>query len=342
VSQELIVIKMALAFIFLLTLSGLTSVVTAHEMDIAQFTFIEQEPSGYYRLLVNNLPQTSLPNQPVKLPPACILSSRLESQPGYLPSVDLEFNCRGILSGLVETQWGSDGGVLELRYLDGTVLSRMISGSRLGTSLSLPDWTRNKVNDLSLLGTAKLYLFLGAQHVLSGLDHLAFVFCLAMLASGRHLLCLITAFTIGHSLSLALSFLGVVSISIAPVETVIALSVVFMSREAILHQRAKHLNPLATSSTQSMRGRMTLTAGFGLVHGLGFASVLSDLGVQPGDTLIALTFFNIGVEGGQILFVLATIILVFACKRARVDRQAILLALNSIGAMGLFWTVQRL
>ena len=334
--------KKTLALIFLLTSSSLTSIVTAHEMDIAQFTFIEQEKSSYYRLLVNNLPQTGLPNHPVKLPPACILSSRLESQPGYLPSVDLEFNCRGILSGLVETQWGSDGGVLELRYLDGRVESKMISGPRSGASLSLPDWTRDKVHDLSLLGVARIYLFLGAEHVLSGLDHLAFVFCLAMLASGRHLLYLITAFTIGHSLSLALSFLGVVSISTAPVEAVIALSVVFMSREAVLHQRAKNLNLLDTSSIQSMHRRMALTAGFGLVHGLGFASVLSDLGVQLGDTLIALTVFNLGVEVGQIFFVLATMIFVFACKRVGVDRQAILLALNSIGAMGLFWTLQRL
>ena len=335
-------INKALAFVVLLTLSSLSSVGIAHDMNIAQFTFIEQEQSSHYRLLVNNLPQSLVPNQQVKLPPFCVLSSRRESQPGYLPSVDLEFNCRELKAGSIETQWGSDGGIIELHYVDGRVTSKMLQGARAGTNLPLPDWASEEDLDLSFFKTVWLYLFLGAEHVLIGLDHLAFVFCLVMLASGRNLLYLVTAFTLGHSLSLALSFLGAVNLSVAPVETVIALSVVFMAREAILNQRAKWLNLPTSSPMQSIKIRMALAAAFGLVHGLGFASVLSDLGVQPGDTLIALTFFNIGVEVGQIFFVLATMIFVFACKRARVDRHSIPLTLNLIGAMGLFWTLQRL
>lgn len=335
-------IKRVLAFVVLLTLSSFSSIGIAHDMNIAQFTFIEQERSGHYRLLVNNLPQSLVPNQQVKLPSSCVLSSRRESQPGYLPSVDLEFNCGELLSGLVETQWGSDGGIIELHYADGRVTSRMLQGARAGTSLSLPEWSSEESQELSFLETVWLYLFLGTEHVLVGLDHLAFVFCLTMLASGRNLLYLITAFTLGHSLSLALSFLGVVNLSIAPVETVIALSVVFMSREAILNQRVKRLNLLTTSPMQSIQARMAFTAGFGLIHGLGFASVLSNLGVRSGDTLIALTFFNIGVEVGQILFVLLALTVVLGCKKVHLDRQAIHASLHLIGAMGLFWTLQRL
>jgi len=341
------------------TLTGLLLLVfytptgLAHYMDIAQFTFFEQEQSNQFRLLVDNLPQTLVPHQPVDLPAGCELLSRRESQPGFLPSVELEIACESGAEGLIKTRWGRDGGVLEYRYLDGSVASRMLAGGRSGTSLALPDWQSDTVPQYSLIEAAWLYLVLGTEHVLIGLDHLAFVFCLAMLAAGRRLLFLITAFTVGHSLSLALSYLGVVQVSIAPVEAVIALSVVFMAREAILYQRAATTGGAASNNSAasagqiepgklpSLRGRLVLTAGFGLIHGLGFASVLSDLGVPAEDTVLGLAFFNIGVEVGQVLFVTVVLLVVWLFRQVQVQRQFVQTALNLIGAMGLFWTLQR-
>lgn len=313
----------------------------AHYLDIAQFTFFQQAEPGHYRLLVDNLPQSLIPRQPVGLPEGCELLSRRESQPGFLPSVELSFRCDPGTAGILETEWGRDGGMLEWRFLDGRSDTRMLTGGRTGTRLTLPDWQAGQAESRSFLQTAWLYLVLGTEHVLIGLDHLAFVFCLAMLARGRGLLYLITAFTVGHSLSLALSYLGIVRVSITPVEAVIALSVVFMAREAILHQRARLRGDTESGGLHSTRGRVALTAGFGLIHGLGFASVLSDLGVSPGDTLTALAFFNIGVEVGQVLFVSAVLLLVMASRQVRLDRPLVRLSLNVIGGMGLFWTLQR-
>ena len=315
--------------------------VSAHYLDIAQFTFFQQEQAGRYRLLVDNLPQNLVPKQPVLLPEGCELLSRRESQPGYLPSVELEFSCGNNPAGLIETEWGRDGGALEIRYLDGRVTTLMLTGSRSGTALNLPDWSGEETVSRNFLETAWLYLVLGTEHVLIGLDHLAFVFCLAMLASGRKLLYLITAFTIGHSLSLALSYLGIVQIPIAPVEAVIALSVVFMAREAILDRRARYSDSPVTAKQYSQRSRLALTAGFGLVHGLGFASVLGDLGVSTDDTVIALAFFNVGVEAGQVLFVSVVLLLAWHCANIRIERPVIHTFLSLIGAMGLFWTLQR-
>ncbi len=325
----------------------------AHYMDIAQFTFFEQEQPGDFRLLVDNLPQTLVPSQPVTLPDGCALQSRRESQPGFLPSVELEFACQPGAQGLITTHWGRDGGVLEFRYLDGSVATSMLAGERSGTALALPDWQADTLTHYGFMEAAWLYLVLGTEHVLIGLDHLAFVFCLAMLATGRRLLYLITAFTVGHSLSLALSYLGIVQVAIAPVEAVIALSVVFMAREAILHQRAaadlrnKADGVIAApggkpGGLHSRHARLAMTAGFGLVHGLGFASVLSDLGVPADDTVLALAFFNVGVEVGQVLFVSVVLLLVWLFQRMRIHWYFTRTSLNLIGAMGLLWTLQRI
>jgi hypothetical protein len=310
---------------------------SAHYLDIAQFTFYQSEDTGRFRLRVDNLPQTANPVQAVQWPQGCETLSRQQSSPGFLPSVEFEVHCAANAQGVISTQWGRDGG---LEYLDGTSNSIMLTGARTGITLALPDFDEEVVGR-SMASTAWLYLTLGTEHVLIGWDHLAFVFCLAMLASGISLLWLITAFTVGHSLSLALSFFGIVNVPIGPVEAVIALSVVFMAREAIFYNRFA-TNALANEgSLQSQRGKMALTAAFGLIHGLGFASVLGELGVSPTDTVIALAFFNIGVEVGQVLFVLAVLALVWLCRSIRFDMYFIRTALGVVGGLGVFWTVER-
>jgi hypothetical protein len=134
---------------------------------------------------------------------------------------------------------------------------------------------------------------LGVEHILTGYDHLLFLFAL-LLRGGRlrSLLGIVTAFTIAHSITLALAILGVVVIPPALVEPVIALSIAYVALENIVRERASS-------------GRWLVSFVFGLVHGFGFAGALLELGLPPGGILDSLLFFNLGVEAGQAMVVAA-------------------------------------
>ncbi|MFV8783862.1 HupE/UreJ family protein [Microbulbifer sp. SA54] len=145
---------------------------------------------------------------------------------------------------------------------------------------------------------ASMYFFLGVEHILLGIDHLLFVLALVVLVSGwKQLAVTITAFTLAHSITLATAVLGVVALPQGPVEAVIALSIVFVATE-ILHK-------LEGRSTLAIRKPWVMAFGFGLLHGLGFAGALTDIGVPQHAIPLSLALFNIGVEAGQLLFILA-------------------------------------
>ncbi len=184
--------------------------------------------------------------------------------------------------------------------------------------------------ELSWGETAGRYGFLGFEHILIGWDHLAFVACLVFLITGWRLLVLVTAFTAGHSLSLALSFLGFINIPSPPVEAIIALSIAFMAREALLGK-----------GNRPGRRSALIVGLFGLLHGLGFASVLTALGIGTGERITGLLFFNLGVEAGQIAFVAALIALLFLLKKTVPQLQARPALLYALGSLGLFWFVER-
>ncbi len=143
----------------------------------------------------------------------------------------------------------------------------------------------------SVPSSAFAFFRLGVEHILTGYDHLLFLFAL-LLRGGRlrALLGIVTAFTIAHSLTLALAILGVVVIPPAIVEPVIALSIAYVSLDNIVRERAAS-------------GRWAVSFVFGLVHGFGFAGALLELGLPPGGILGSLLFFNLGVEAGQALVV---------------------------------------
>ncbi|MEL7312530.1 MAG: HupE/UreJ family protein [Pseudomonadota bacterium] len=179
------------------------------------------------------------------------------------------------------------------------------------------------------------YLRQGILHIAVGWDHLAFVLCLCLLTARlRSLLGLITAFTIGHSVSMALSFFDVVRVAIPPMEAVIALSIVWMAREAKLARREPN-------TSNSFVRQMVIVVGFGLLHGLGFASALQQLGVPALERTAALAFFNVGVELGQIVFVLVVTALMTLARRVSVERQLATSALTVTGAVGVFWVLER-
>lgn len=152
------------------------------------------------------------------------------------------------------------------------------------------------------------YVSLGFIHILLGWDHLLFVWMLVLLAPNlRHLLWIITAFTLGHSLTLGLAAFSLIKIPILPTEAFIALSIVFMAAEVLRY----HKNGI---DTLTLKYPGLISIGFGLFHGLGFSSVLQDLRTDNGPILWQLAGFNIGVELGQIVFVAVLLITGHICK----------------------------
>jgi hypothetical protein len=175
----------------------------------------------------------------------------------------------------------------------------------------------------------------GVLHIGFGWDHLAFVLCLCMLTRGWRLFGLVTAFTLGHSVSLGLAFFEVLRVPIAPVEALIALSIVFMAREALLARGA-------TAEPAPVARAMLVVVVFGLVHGLGFASALGELGIGHAERWPALVFFNLGVEVGQVLFVMVVTGLFALLRPPRVQFALRGVALHGAGMTGVFWLGQRL
>lgn len=313
-------------------------------MDIAQFSIYQLDDSRF-RLEVS-LPLNLDPDSPVDWPAGCELLDRAHHiATNNASTVVFDVQCERGGSGLIRTRWGREGGLLQLTPIDGYSTATMLPGGQPGASIPLPDWGAVAAQGPdSFIQIAWRYMQLGAVHVLEGWDHLAFVLCLAMLATGLPLIALISAFTVGHSISLALAHFGLINIPIVPVEAVIALSVVFMAREALIADKQRRGETIQSGDerSRSLRWRMGITAGFGLVHGLGFASVLGGLGVSASETVMALAFFNIGVEVGQILFVLAALLVLAVVRELDLERQLTRATIFMVGGMGIFWTLDRI
>lgn len=176
---------------------------------------------------------------------------------------------------------------------------------------------------------------LGIEHILGGLDHLAFVLGLLLVVGTRHLrrlLATITAFTLAHSITLALAVTGTLTLAAAPVEATIAASVVLVAREAT------HDWP-----TLTRRAPWAVALGFGLIHGLGFAGALASWGLPEGWVGRSLLWFNVGVELGQLWVILALVLGVRVLGRWLGDRLEQLrpLVAYATGGLGAWWLVER-
>jgi hypothetical protein len=182
------------------------------------------------------------------------------------------------------------------------------------------------------LQTAAQYTSLGFEHIVPlGIDHILFVLGLFFLsAQFRPILLQVTAFTLAHSVTLALAIYGLVDISPRIVEPLIALSIVFVAVENLFSSR---LQPW----------RLAVVLGFGLLHGLGFAGVLSELGLPKSHFLVGLVGFNVGVELGQLAVIAGAMLLVgYWSRRSWYRRRISMPSSVLIASVGLFWTAQRL
>jgi hydrogenase/urease accessory protein HupE len=180
------------------------------------------------------------------------------------------------------------------------------------------------------------FLRQGIEHILSGPDHLLFVFGLLLIVRTRWALIeTVTAFTVAHSITLAAATLGYVRPPAPPIEAAIALSILFLGPEILRARRRE------TSLT--IRQPWVVAFAFGLLHGFGFASAMSAAGLPPSDVPLALVSFNVGVELGQLAFVAVVLLLERGVRALNVHwpRPVELLPAYAVGSLGAFWLIQR-
>jgi hydrogenase/urease accessory protein HupE len=191
--------------------------------------------------------------------------------------------------------------------------------------------------DQGALTVARTYVALGIEHILTGWDHLFFITALFLLVANlRMLFWTITSFTLAHSITLALVTLDLIRVPPPPVEAVIALSIVFVALEVVRKSQGH--------ATLASRKPWLIAFTFGLLHGMGFASALAQVGLPRNNVPLALLFFNVGVEIGQITFVAALLVVSLLAKRFARPAQlsaARLATCYAIGGIASFWLLQR-
>ncbi|WP_447983193.1 HupE/UreJ family protein [Nitrospira sp. Nam74] len=312
------------------SLLGLQPDVSAHPLDPALLEVWES--SGMLEVLWRQplRQRAGASVQPV-LPAVCRpLSTPAASVMGSTVTARWRLDCGA--SQLVGAQIGVEGlaerqmeALVRVHLADGRLLQRVLRGD--SQRFTVPQRS-------SLLEVARDYLVLGVEHILTGGDHLLFVLGLVLLVLGtRELLWTVTAFTVGHSVTLAAATLGFVRIPPAPVEVLIALSIVFVGVEL-----ARQGERRAGWSCPWM-----MAGSFGLLHGFGFAGALAQIGLPANEIPLALLTFNVGIELGQVIFVIV-ILLVKATLRVpvRLPEVVTMVPAYVIGSVAACWCLERI
>ncbi|WP_050605324.1 HupE/UreJ family protein [Ruegeria sp. 6PALISEP08] len=206
------------------------------------------------------------------------------------------------------------------------------------TLLFTPDATvQNIPSEQTTWSVFIAYFQLGFEHILEGWDHLLFVFALFILVRDPwRLVGAVTAFTLAHSITLALATFGVLNVPGPPVEAVIALSIVFLAMEIVKGGEGRF--------RLSKQKPWIVCFGFGLLHGLGFAGALAEIGLPSDDIPAALLAFNIGVEAGQLSFIAALALLLGIWRMIALPtgRGATALTAYGIGSVSMYWLIERI
>lgn len=250
--------------------------------------------------------------------------------------------------GAMVTRWtlicpqGIDEGHIRIDGLENTstdVLVRIVRQDGITQMVRLtPDETGFVVeSETSSLDVIRVYTALGIEHILGGVDHLLFVFALLLIVTNlRVLVGTITAFTLAHSITLAAATMGYVHVAQAPVEAVIALSILFLATE-IIHNRQGRPG-------MAKRFPWLVAFIFGLLHGFGFAGALAEIGLPEQSIPLALLFFNVGVELGQLLFVVAVVGAGWVLRKLAAQKTlqgGEIAASYLIGSLSAFWLIER-
>ena len=307
------VLTVSLSFLFLGNLFG-------HEMNPARLLLEEQDDSSYKG-------NWMFPSNAVGLP-AEIIFSDCDEEKRNLPKMEgkylvseLSMTCGDSIKGKEIRLKGLSritDALISITFIDGTKFEGLATVNN--SKIIIPE----KVS-IYPIG----YFWLGVEHLLSGIDHMLFVFGLLFIVSGAaNLFKTITAFTIAHSITLGLSVLELIEMPQASTEAFIALTLIYLALE--VSEKHKY------ESTP-----WVVAFGFGLLHGLGFAGALNDIGVNNDALLFSLLFFNVGIEVGQLLVLPLFGLIIWLLSRSLFKTNIHRYASYLIGGLGSFWLIER-
>jgi len=321
-----------------LLLSLLVLPALAHRLSPAYFGFTETVPGTYDVQWKVSIPGGLADALEPRIPEGCALLGQVRT---YLVG-----DAR-VQHGAVEcAEPGLAGRELDVTGLPATdtdVLVRV--GFADGSSFThrlVPDAPSVVVPERAgALAVVSTYLMLGVEHIILGIDHLLFVLALLLIVRGvGRLVATVTAFTVAHSITLGAASLGYANVPSAPVEAVIALSILFLATELARRDAAAP----ASGADLTSRFPWLVAFSFGLLHGFGFAGALSEIGLPQHALPLALLFFNVGVEVGQLVFIAAVLGLAWAWRRAAAPSPPPWwprAAAYGIGSVAAFWAIER-
>ena len=306
-------------------------VASAHELQPGFLQIKETTPHQYEVIWKQ---PTSL-GRPLRLTPVfpanCQASSAAQSE--VLPQSwvwRIRLSCLNGLAGQTLNIEGLEAFttdvLIRVEDADGQIETHLIKPADPGVTLNSPAKARGRWT----------YLTLGIEHIALGIDHLLFVLGLLLIVGNRWtLIKTISSFTVAHSITLAIATLAQIRLPAAPIDALIALSILFLAPEVIRLWRGQ------TSLT--IRYPWLVAFMFGLLHGFGFASGLADLGLPQDEIPLALLLFNGGVELGQLAFVFLVIAMERAFRLLQINwpRWVEMIPAYTLGSLGAFWTIQR-
>jgi HupE / UreJ protein len=331
--------------LLLVLLTGIARGAHAHEVRPAYLELRQTGPETYQALWkVPGLGDNLRLGLYVELPPACANATE--------PRATMANNAY-TERWTVECAGGLTGRTVHIAGLSTTATDVLVRVERLDHTTQVTRVTPSAPSFAveaapHALEVARTYSVLGVEHILSGIDHLLFVLALILICLGTRdvhltlearywtLVKTVTAFTISHSITLTLAALGYIHVPQRPVEAAIALSIVFVAAE-ILHAQQGRIGLTA-------RAPWVVALTFGLMHGLGFASGLSEAGLPDGHIPTALLFFSMGVEAGHFLFIAVVLLLLALARRTGLQAplRAQLVPPYAIGSVAMFWVIQRI
>ncbi len=324
-----------------LALTAVASPAAAHDVDVTSVArlFLDQVGPTRYALSVVDAGAPRIRGVHDVIPSRCV--ELPESGAIAFPVNGFAFECASALDSddVLRLPWTLAGAVVIARWSDGTEASAYFRRAGGGIPVRLADLQAGPAS-IGRLGVT--YTILGAEHILFGIDHLLFVWGIVLLVTGvGSLVKTITAFTVAHSVTLAMAVLGFVPIDQGPVEAAIALSIVVLAREVARGDRS--------DGFLIQRSPWIVAFAFGLLHGLGFAGALGEIGLPRPDIPLALLFFNVGVEAGQLLFVGCLLVAGVALRRVLRHGVSGHPAPNlrpalgyGLGAVAMFWFIERI
>jgi len=311
--------------------------VLAHDLGLVEISLTSQ-PNSTYSIQVNGSYAEQRFVKPT-LPKNCHFN---QPQVTFTMPATFSFSCQSLTSprdAVIEFDWPVTGIFFIQQDDDGKKVRQLIRPLSDGVIYyPMHDLAQKK----NLFVTFMDFTKLGAEHLLSGYDHLLFIFTIMLLIGfSKKLIWTISAFTFGHSVTLVISYIGFINIRQGPIEMCIALSICILATEAIQQIRTNHMS-------LTFRYPGLICGTLGLLHGLGFASALKGLGIKNSELFPALLGFNVGIEIAQLLLILTAWFVVIVSRRyllsnVNMNQVTVKLWVNyGIGIVAMSWTLARM